>query len=216
MLMHRKKSFGFTLIELLISLVISLIVLGGIIALFSMAVTHSRKTIETGRLDKTLHGVLDSMTRDIHRAGYWSQAETSSTNPFMITGSTDITVNATNNCILLTYDANGDGVLPAISASIDDERYGYRLTGTAVQYRPRGAPFSCAASSSSWTDLTDPSTISITQFSVTLNTGTVTVGTSSMSVRNVTLSITGELVGDSTVSKTITKRVKVYNDKYNP
>lgn len=205
------------MIELLITLTISIVVLGGVIALFSLSVIHSRKTIEAGRLDKTLHRVLDTIGRDIQRAGYWGQAETGSNNPFMVTGSTDIQVNAANNCILLTYDSDSNGTLPTISASIDDERYGFRLLNNAIQYRPRGAPLDCTAASTSWTDFTDPNTITITQFTVTLTTDTLNLGgTETISVRSVNLSVTGSLVSEPAVSTTLTKRIRVYNDKYSP
>lgn len=192
--------------------------MAGVIALFTTAIIHNRKSIEFAHLNKTLSMVLSSMTKDIQRAGYWEQAETSNSNPFMVTGSTDITVNATNNCILLTYDADNDGSLPAISSAIDDERYGYRLQNNVIQSRPHGAAFSCTAPSTSWVDLTDPNMITVTQFNVVLNANTVDIdGTGpTLSIRNVTVTISAQLAKDATLSTTLTKEIKVYNDKYNP
>ncbi|MCH9770227.1 MAG: prepilin-type N-terminal cleavage/methylation domain-containing protein [Gammaproteobacteria bacterium] len=211
---------GFTLMEFLIAMTVSVVVVAGLWSLFYVVTRHSRNTLSIGRLDGQLQLVLASMTRDIRRAGYWANAGTSTTNPFQDTG-TDIQVNGSNNCLLLTYDADKDGSLPAVGAGSDDERYGYRLMNNAIQYRPHGAVFSCTAASSNWTDLTDPNILQITAFNVTLNTENLDLdgtgpGTSTISVRSVTISITGQLAADTSVSKTITKTVKVYNDKYNP
>ncbi|OGO94015.1 MAG: hypothetical protein A3F10_00950 [Coxiella sp. RIFCSPHIGHO2_12_FULL_42_15] len=209
---------GITLIELLLALIIGLITIGAIVALFVLATTQSRKTIEIARLTSSLQLVLSSLERDLQRAGYWAQAETSAANPFMVTGSTDLTVNAANTCVLITYDANSDGLLPPIDATQDDERYGYRLQEGAIQFRPAGAPFECTAAQSSWTNLTDPKFITITAFSVVLNTETINLaggtGTQNIQVRFVEASLTGQLVKDSAITKTLTEKIKVYNDKY--
>ena len=213
------KQKGVTLLELVVALAISTVVIGALVGIFFMSTKHNRGTLEVTKLDSELNLVLNSMSRDIQRAGYWANAETSSTNPFMQTGTTDISVNGANDCILLTYDHDGDGALAAFGAGTDDERYGYRLSAGAVQYRPSGALFSCT--NSSWTDLTDKRIVTITAMQITLNTEDVDIdgtgsGTAVMQVRNVTITLTGELASDSSVTRTLTRTVKVYNDKYIP
>ena len=217
-MLNKSQQTGITFIELVISLAIALFVISGIIALFTTSVIHNRKTIEFAHLNKVLIMALNTLSKDIHRAGYWGQADTSNSNPFMVTGSTDITINAANNCILFTYDTDNNGSLPSISSSIDDERYGYRLQSSAIQSRPAGADFSCAAPSTAWTDLTNPNTITITQFTIALNSGTVDIdGTGpTLTVRSVTVTISAELTTDPSLSTTLSKEIKVYNDKYNP
>lgn len=211
---------GFTLMEFLIALTISAAVIAGLMSLFYVVTKHSRSSTELARLDSQLTLVLNKMSRDIHRAGYWANAGSSASNPFQASG-TDIQVNAGNNCILITYDADKNGSLSAITAAADDERYGYRFLNGAIQYRPRGATFSCTAAADNWEDLTDPNIVTITAFTVTLNSENLDIdgagpGTATMSVRSVTISLTAQLTSDSNVSKTITKTVKIYNDKYNP
>lgn len=217
MLMQHQK--GVTLLELMIALVISSFVVAALVGLFFMAGRHNENTLEITKLDTELNLVINSMARDVQRAGYWANSATSATNPFM-QAATDITI-VGGNCVLLTYDHDANGSLAAVGAGTDDERYGYRLSNGAVQYRPSGASFSCAAAANAWTNLTDPRLVTITAFSLTLNTQSVDIdgagsGTSTMQIRRLTVTITGQLAGDSTVTRTLTKTIKLYNDKYVP
>src|SRR6185503_16427844 len=93
------------------------------------------------------------MSNDIRRAGYWGNAISdintgANNNPFMAAG-TDIAITG-GNCILFSYDYNNNGTLPTISSASDDERYGFRLSGSTLQTRPPGASFDCSAAASAW------------------------------------------------------------------
>jgi prepilin peptidase dependent protein B len=205
------KQRGVTLVELMIALAIAVVIIAAVMAVFITTVRHSRESLEQGRLNTELHRTIRIIARDIGRAGYWASATSSQTNPFT-QSSTDLTVNGAGNCILLSYDNNGDGSLPAVNSGTDDERYGFRLISGAIQYRPVSATFSCTASAASWTNMTDPSLVTITAFSVTINTSSEPP----MEIRNVTISITGQLVSNTSITKTISQTVKVQNDKYAP
>ena len=139
------------------------------------------------------------------------------TNAFMAAG-TDITVNSSHNCLLFAYDKNGDGLLPAINANIDDERYGFRLINNTLQVRPPGTAFSCTAPNASWENVTDTNVVSITNLTFTLNASTITTGPGArgLTMRSVDISITGQLNSDATVAKTLTQHVRLRNDKFNP
>ena len=219
MLTQHRSQLGLTLIELLVSVVIGVVVLGGTIALFSTALLHSRKTIEASRLNQELQMVLNKITTDVQRAGFWGGAETSSDNPFMVTGSSDIVVNAAGDCILFTYDLGEDYILPEISAQDEDEHFGYRLRDNAIQYRPSTAPFDCAADTTTWINLADSKLVRITQFNASLTSSTIDLdgtgpGIETLTVRALTITLTGELTKDASVSESLTKRIKLYNDKY--
>lgn len=218
--LKHKKHRGITLIEIMLSLAISSVVMLGVLGLFASTIKNSSLTINAGRLDRYLHSAAMIMSMDIQRSGYWASADTSNNNPFMAS-STDIFVNASNDCILMTYDFDGNGAVASISSSTDDERYGYRLQGDAIQYRPWGAPFDCNAAATAWDNLTDPNIVKITTFSVSKNEEPIDLdgtgpGTESIILRTVTVTITGELANDPSITKTITQNIKVYNDKYEP
>lgn len=216
MFLKPKKSKGFTLLELLIAMAVGMVIIAGTLTAFFVMIKQNRGLLEVSRLDRDLNNTMNIIATDIQRAGYWGSATTSNSNPYMVTGSTDITVTG-GNCILFTYDVNGDGTLPAVGTGSDDERYGYRLTNGAIQFRPSGASFSCAAAANVWTNLTDPNVMTITAFNVVLtNTALSLGGSATTNIRVVALTLTGQLVSDSQITKTITRTVRVYNDKYAP
>ena len=209
------------MIELMIGLLVTSVIIAGVMGLYVSMLKSSNSLINIGHLDRQLHSVISIMSSDIQRAGYWSQAETSSTNPFMVTGNSDLFVSAGNDCILLTYDHDRDGTLPSISASVDDERYGYRLVGGIIQFRPRGSPFGCTAPANTWQNLTDPNAITVTQFTLAKNEDDIDIDgagpdTAKITLRNVMITLSGQLVSDATASETLQQTVRVYNDKYTP
>lgn len=223
MSINRKKislTFGFTLIEMLIALVLNIIVLTALVAIFIANLQHYRNSINNNRLQQTLQSAMDMMANDIRRAGYWANASNDldlnqNNNPFMASG-TDVNVGNTNTCILFTYDHDKNGSLPSISTSYDDERYGYRLNNQVLQTRPWGASFNCGAAANAWENITDSTVVVITNLTFTLNTQTLTTGPGSAGIilRSVDISLTGQLAGDSTVTKTITQHVRIRNDKF--
>lgn len=218
----RVKLAGFTLTELLVALVINVILFSALITMYIANLNHYHKTLLMNQLNQQLQSSLMMMSSDIRRAGYWANAKSDvgthqNNNPFMAS-TTDISTNVSNNCILLTYDHDGDGSLPSISSNIDDERYGFRLSGNTLQARPPGAAFSCTASSSAWENVTDVSRIQITNLSFIISTSTVTTGpgTKGIAIRGVDISITGRLTSDTSISVTLTQHVRIQNDKFIP
>lgn len=216
------KHMGFTLVEAMIALVINLILFAALMVMFSKNLEHNTQSINTNRLYEQLQSAMQVISSDIRRAGYWGNAKNDvgtglNNNPF-VTNSADVSINGANNCILLSYDHNSDGALPAISSTIDDERYGYRLNNGAIQARPPGAPFDCAASSTSWENMTDPNVITITALSFTPINTTLTTGPAAQGViiRSIDITITGRLVNDASVTKTLTQHVRIRNDKFIP
>jgi prepilin peptidase dependent protein B len=217
------KAAGFTLTELLVALVINVLVLGSLLGIFIANLNHYTTTINSNRLNQQLQAVMQLMTSDIRRAGYWSNASNNiatdtNTNPFIVAGTTDISVGGTgNNCILFSYDHNSNGTLPGLSTTADDERYGYRLVGGAIQTRPWGATFNCSAATTNWENITDPTvTITALTFNLTTQTLSTGLGASSLTTRSVDISLTGQLTSNSAITKTLTEHVRIRNDKFNP
>lgn len=220
MLVNRKIS-GFTFVEVLIAMLLNAFLLAALIAIFTSNLEHYRKVLAYNQLNEQLHAALKLMSDDIRRAGYWANAQNDvgtgqNNNPFMAAG-LDVAVTG-GNCILFSYDRNSNGSLPSIATGSDDERYGFRLNGQAIQARPPGASFSCAAAATAWENLTDPAIINITNLTFTLNQTTLTTGpgTTGLLIRSVDISITGQLVRDSSLTETLTQHVRIRNDKFLP
>lgn len=220
---NKVKQKGFTLVELMIALVINMIVLAALISIFVYNLQAYRKILNVNRLHQELQTAMNVMASDIRRAGYWANASNDigldqNNNPFMASGA-DISVGGTgNSCILFTYDHDQNGSLPSIGSSSDDERYGYRLSNQALQSRPWGATFSCAAAANNWNNITDTNVIQITALTFTLTTQTITTGpaTAGITLRSVDISMTGRLTSDTSVTTTLTEHVRVRNDKFIP
>lgn len=217
-----KKAGGFTFTELMVALTLNALLFAALLTIFLANINHYRKVVNTNRLNHQLQTAMDLMVSDIRRAGYWANASSDingvqNQNPFMAAG-TDISINGAGDCILLSFDRNDDGSLPGISAAIDDERYGYRLMGNSLQGRPPGADFSCSAASNNWENLTDPKFVTLTNLSFVLNTTTLTTGPGSKGIylRSIDISLTGQLTGDSSITRTLTQHVRIRNDKFFP
>lgn len=214
-----KQTAGFTFVELLAALAINLILFAGLITIFLSNINHYRTSINTNRLNQQMQTAMLVMTSEIRRAGYWANAQNDlgsavNNNPFMAAG-VDIAVNG--SCILFTYDSDSNGSLPAITSASDDERYGFRLSGQTLQARPYGASYDCAAASNNWENITDSNIIQVTSLSFTLNQSTVATGPGAKGIviRSVTISMTARLTSDNSITKTLTQRVRIMNDKFN-
>ncbi len=111
---------GFTLIEVLISMAIGVTVLIGVTSAVGGHVKSNADNLKMTRLNKDLRSIMGLMTRDIRRAGYWSQAAVDLTD-----GATDLNRNPVIgiqiadvdgdspaddfDCILYAYDAANNG-----------------------------------------------------------------------------------------------------------
>lgn len=219
-LKKRLKQKGFTLTELLVTLTINLLLFSALITVFLANIGYYRKSVNSNRLNQQMQSAMTIMANDIRRAGYWGNAKNdinsdANNNPFMATGA-DISVNAGGDCILLTYDRNNDGTLPSITSASDDERYGYRLSNQTLQTRPPGAPFDCGTAANNWEDMTQSNFIQVTALSFTLNTSTLNPGpgTRSLLIRSVDISMTARLTNDPSITKTMSQRIRIRNDKF--
>lgn len=219
-MLNRAKG-GFSLIEMLVALTITAVLLAVFVSMFSALVQRTKTTVNTQRLDQSLQAALSLMANDIRRAGFWGSATTNihthtNINPF---NTNDVSINVGGDCLLLTYDQNGDGALPSIGAGTDDERYGYRLMNGAIQARPSGASYSCGALAGAWLNITDPNVVQITALSFSQTNRIVTISspaTPTMTVRSVVISISGRLTANTSVTKTISEQIRIRNDKYAP
>lgn len=219
MLSHGHK--GFSLIELMIAVAASGFLMLGLIGLFIATNMHAKQALLNAKVEMMAQAATSLMEQDIASAGFWGNAGSSSINPFMQDGTTDVFISADAQCILLTYDKNGDGQLPAISSSYDDERYGYRLQNNAIQYRPWGASFDCSAPSGAWVNLTDPNSMHVASLRFNLDANSIDIdgagpGISILSSRIVTINTNIATIDAPSDHKTYIRLVRLRNDKYSP
>lgn len=175
---RQPEQAGFTLIELMIALAVSLIVVGAAVSLavnISQAATQSTLYARTTQDMRTLMSV---MSREIKRAGYNVNGINrigtglSSPNHSLFLSNQ---VSGIASCVMFGYDTldvgNGtrDSTPGVLSAAEESEWRGFRrvvVDGVGVlQMRLAGAGVAtgCAGGGHTWTNLSDPDTLDITE-----------------------------------------------------
>lgn len=224
------KITGFSLVELMISIVVGLIVIGGVLGVFVSAIKSHSDNLKMTRLNQELRTVMNMMVRDIRRAGFNRNARDaldpamSNTNPFSDPGAgTNLNIAPGNSCITFAYDYDGDGSL-GLGGAVADERYGYRLDAVSMAVEMRQGGATCAVGG--WVNITDENSIEIVPvggnpaLSFTVSSLTADIdgvpGGSGISVRNVEIVLSGHLKSDTSVGRTLMETVRVRADLYIP
>jgi Tfp pilus assembly protein PilW len=214
----RARQRGISMTELMIGVTIGLIVLSGTLALFSGHLRSNGDMLRTTRLNNELRGTLDLIVRDLRRASYWGTAVKGvwfpgtvaiESNPF-----SDIAVGTGQ--VTYRYDVDGDG------AYDNDETFSIRRNGTdgtveLLQLDTGGGVTSTLP-------LSDGELTNITALTFVMNdrttsfaclkagAGPVAPTPPVLHVREITVTLTGQLRADPTVTRTLTEAVRVRND----
>lgn len=176
-------------------------------ALMSFLVTHSkanRDLLNSIRLEQEMRSTLEFIARDLSRAGYWRDAhlelgEDDYCNPAYISACLDedeadlFTI--TTNMIRYGYDPDGLGT-PA--------QFGFRLQAGTLQY----------FANSQWQSLNDSTMTRYTEFVVTPDTRELTIANGkSIRVREVEISLTAFASSAPSVSRSVTRKIRIRNDE---
>jgi len=222
-----QKSTGFTLIELLIGLTLGLMVIASTLTLYVITTRSSSDLLHSTRLNHDLETIMQIMTHDIRRAGY--QGGTLSVISDLKIDDSGSYLDA---CILYSYYDDHD---------IDPTKhkikyYGFKRKDNAIALRQSDTYFDC--NSNYWEKVTEENVTQITGltfsdaksqcFNATAtNTGTSTgpcttlanngvddtadPGDSITKISHITISLSGALAQDSTVTKRLDASVTVAN-----
>lgn len=210
---------GLGLVELLVALTIGLVLLTGVLSIFSTSLQSNRFATQNSRLNQELNGAMELMVRDIRRAGYWGTAENGignsgayAANPFItdvISANADGGINtSTTGCILFRYDRNDNGTLE------DSERVGYRLSGNAVQMLTAATSGTHTCTGGTWESVTDTGLSSVTALTFAKTHVSTNPSSGVVCTRDITITLTGRLASDTTVTQTLTQIVRVRADWY--
>jgi len=213
---------GFTLVEMMVSTAVAAISMAGVISIFANSVRSNTDNLEIIRLNQEMRAVMDVMVSDIRRAGYWSGADGVSANPFTAAGEA-MAVNVGGDCLTYSYDF--DGINNAIGNA---DRQGFRLVNGAVSIRNNsvtcGNP--AAVGVNAWEPITDSRAVNISNLNFVLSQAScLNITNSSRACNNagdqtaimnvLTISITGQLVGDAGINDQISETVAVRNTVIN-
>ncbi len=225
---YQKSQAGFSLAELMVGAVVGLLVLSGVIAMYSTTIGASTDNLQVARLNQELRATLGVMMSDIRRSGYYAGVpgvDDMTNNPFQ-QGASDLAVDdiggVADACITYTYDRDRDKAVGDGTGGTTMEQYGFRLNSNAVQLRTGGNDFSCTGGT--WLNVTS-GIVEVTQLDFTvaetcLNVITEAVGCPCTTddpcqhIREVDITITGRLASDDQVQQTITETIRVRNDKF--
>lgn len=173
------RNRGFTLIELMVSLLLGLIVLGGVMGVFVSTYQANSQNIKAIRLNEEMRAIVGLMSRDVRRAGIrgftWNVTSVNwySTYQFGTTGTNWVISRyngaaPANSCALFSYDSDGDDVVD------NEDQFGYRLNpinGAVEAYRFVSAgQWKCDGTGTNWTAITDPKLLWVQSLSFTATT----------------------------------------------
>jgi len=215
---NTKKNYqGFSLIELMLSLFLGSILLAMVIGLYVTGVSNGAKNAKYSRLRTDIQSMLSIMTNDIRRAGYGGK-------DFLVRDaegkniSVKIISLSGKHCIFYSYDHELDQQLNA------DDKMGFcydpalkkiefvtKIGGNEIEtcLIDGGTPSACM-NIGNWVSLSNTDFISITGL-------TFTQGTSSSAtakLRNITITLTGELRENSNYTYSAKSTVQVRNAEF--
>jgi type IV pilus assembly protein PilW len=267
MLMTYKRSRGVTLIEMLVGLLVGLVVVAAAGSVYISTFRGQTGNTKLVRLNQDLRAMMDIMARDIRRAGFVTNDPITNfsslqTNPFF-SGTEDLAIYNSGNCIVYSYNKDNDSP-PVVD---NNERFGFRKTGTELQMRTSGTT-NANCTDGSWETITEPQVeitgLTFAPSSSTLNSTSMSIDTDGdgcldgddadpitpsatcktgnygnglcdigeacnncsntgssgdpacLTIRTITITLSGQVKNDPSVSQTITHQVRIRNDKFTP
>lgn len=214
-----RRHSGFTLVEMMVALVVGLIIIGGVLTFTVSTVDSVGRNIGATRIMQELRGAMAVMTREIKRAGYDRDAIEGIARGVFPSGYAQITINGAGDCLLMSYDrvgVNDGGNVPGAG-----EWKGFRravVNGRGVlQINTRSNPPSCTTNTD-WVDLTSPTDVSITGFTLTqtnlapIPSGSTAGGAITVALREIQIQMRGALVSDPATQRGLDERVRVRTD----
>ena len=223
---------GVTLIELMIAMSISLVVSLAMVTLMANTLGTSTRTIGMAKLSAELRAAMQIMSRDVRRANYHANFAKCFANLDCRTTLEDndgdasayiksITVQ-NGNCFFYWFDRNSDGVIANTADDFDEvgafRRFVIGGVGVIQMTTDREAAPSCTTGNY-WTAITDPNLIDVTAFQVNnalSYTDTITGDNATQTIDKINMSITAELIGDDSITRTIRDIIRVRNDIFAP
>jgi prepilin peptidase dependent protein B len=232
-----KKQRGVTLVELMIAGTIGLIAVSAVIAIYQATATQTMRQLETAHLHSTAQGIMDLISADVRRAGYWHirpGKDQLRNNPFqqpenrLQTGAKN--GEQAESCLLFSYDLDKDskvgvgkcpakGCAPQTDAD-NVEQFGFRLKNKAIQMRYAGKTFNCQQGF--WQAVTDRSTI-VTQLLINLTSRCLNLTTSTIAcdnnvdrldARSVDIILSAHNTRRKDIKILLTRHIEIRNDRF--
>lgn len=209
---------GLSMVELLVGVAIALFIAAAGATLFAGNLRENRQLLLEARLMQDLRTAADVATRDLRRAGYWAGASDGiwaaggsgvAANPYVALAPT----RAASDAAGFRYSRD----VTENNAVDSNEQFGFRLRNGAIEIQ---------LGAGNWQALTDAGTLTITAFSVTPTVQDIALdafcakacpaGSATcpphQQVRSLALAISGRLVADAGVTRSVRSQVRLRND----
>lgn len=213
-----RRQRGLSMVELLVGVAIGLFIAATGATLLAGNLRESRSLLIETRLMQDLRTAADIVARDLRRAGYWGAADAG----VWSAGASGVVANpyvalapggAASDAVTFRYsrDAAENHVVDG------NEQFGFRLRNGAIELQ---------LGAGNWQALTDPATLTVTQFAVTPLAETVSLAGACAStcppgsstcpprqlVRSLDVAIAGRATADAQVTRSVRSSVRLRND----
>jgi len=209
---------GLSIVELLVGVAVALFVAAAGATLLVSHLRENRALLLEARLMQDLRSAADLISRDLRRAGYWGasvdgvwavDASSAAANPYAALAPAAAASDAAS--WRYSRDAVENGVVDS------NEQFGFRLRNGAIEIQ---------LGAGNWQALTDAGTLTITQLRVTPTLRSVSLDAlcatpcppgaaacpPQQQVRSLALEISGRLVADAAVTRSLRGAVRLRND----
>jgi Tfp pilus assembly protein PilW len=209
--------------ELLIASSLSLVVTASMIALMSSSLGNTARIIKMTRLTDDLRSAMVLMSRDVRRSNYTANSINCFANPDCLADGSvdspgDVVISDNNECFVFSMDRDQDG-------KGSENTGGFRRVVSAgvgvIQMWVGESVPDCASADASWVAVTDVNDIEITGFSVDDDLSYTEVVLEDaegiqyfQKVRKVRMNISGRLISDLTIQRTVGDIIALRNNLY--
>ena len=219
----RTRSRGLSLIELMVGITIGMIVVAGASVMMVTQINEHRRLMLETQVQQDLRAAGDLILRELRRAGYrgevakgvWSPdplaAAVAASSPYTVMAPNVSTAESTQ--VQYRYSVRAPWVFNSAT-----EQFGFKLDGGVLRFQ---------LGAGGWQPLTDPNTVTITDFNVATVVQTIflddycpndcPVGLVDcppvQQVRNFNVRLTGEAKHDPAVVRTLNVSTRVRNDQ---
>lgn len=200
-MLNRQRAFS--LVELLISLLLGSVLLAMVIGLYVAGVSASSESLKYSRLRSDLQSITSLIENDIRRAGFGGQ-------DFLVGSGAKKSIDISENCIIYSYDHDTTG---SVNHS-NKMGIRFKVETNELQFGTGVDPLASHCyleTGATWTALSDKKFIKITALTFTEN----ITSSASVTMRQVTIKLAGELVADSHYKHSMNSTVQVRNIEFN-
>lgn len=219
-----------SIIELMVGITIGLFILAGATLVVTGQLSEGRRLLTDTQIQQDLRAASDIIARDVRRAGYTGKASFNVWPKAVADGLVNPYAGMTPEGPAMT--AAGDGVTSSLEYSFssatgegDEDNKLSKREVSGFRYNSRDKSIEVQLGTGDWQALTDPNTVLITTFKITLSSQYLDVPCAEtcpvvgvagcplqLNVRSVNYQIVGQSANDPTMLRSINTTVRLRND----